>query len=84
MTVIISAALLFVALTHVDVSRNCGITSDQINTWFRAWPEKLGGPGGTFPSGPHKFHFLGGTRGTQYITKMGPFYFPWTVFRQLQ
>ena len=22
-----------------------------------------GGLGGTFPSGPHKFHFLGGTRG---------------------
>ena len=28
-----------------------------------------GGPGGIFPSGPRKFHFLGGTRGTQYITK---------------
>ena len=49
-----------------------------------AWPEKPGGPGGTFPSGTHKFHFLGGTRGTQYITKMDPFYFSWTVFQQLQ
>ena len=42
-----------------------------------------GGPGGTYPSGPHKFRFLGGTRGTQYITKMGPFCFPWTVFTSL-
>ena len=32
-----------------------------------------GGPGGTFSSGLHLFHFLEGTRGTQYITKMGPF-----------
>ena len=44
--------------------------------------EKPGGgePGGTFPSGPHQFHFLGGTRGDQYITKMGSFYFSWIVF----
>ena len=42
---------------------------------LRAWLEKPGGLGGIFPSGPHQFHFLGGTRGTQYIyiTKMGPF-----------
>ena len=39
-----------------------------------------GGPGGTFPSGPHKFHFLGGTGGTQYITKMDPVYLSWAVF----
>ena len=41
------------------------------------WLEKPGGgTGGTFPSGPHQFHFLGGTRGTQYITK-------WALFTYL-
>ena len=49
-----------------------------------SWLEKPGGPGGTFPSGPHQFNFLGGTRGDQYITKMGPSYFSWAVFQQLQ
>ena len=43
-----------------------------------------GGPGGTFSSGSYKFHFLGGTSGTQYITKMNPFYFSLTVFQQFQ
>ena len=43
-----------------------------------------GGAGGTFPSRSHQFQFLGGTRGGgQYITKMGPFYFSWTIFQQL-
>ena len=28
-----------------------------------------GGREGTFPSGPHKFHFLGGTRGTNVKQK---------------
>ena len=55
---------------------------------FEPWLEKPGagggGPGGTFPSGPHQFHFLGGTWGDQYITKMGPFCFSWTVFHHLQ
>ena len=32
---------------------------------------------GPFPPGPM-------TRGELYITKMGPFYFSWTVFQQLQ
>ena len=35
-----------------------------------------GGPGGTFPFGPHHFHLLRGTRGTQYITK-------WALFTSL-
>ena len=45
-----------------------------------------GGREGPSPpaSGPHQFHFLGGTRGDQYITKMGPFYLSWTVFQQFQ
>ena len=43
-----------------------------------------GGAGGTFPSGPHQFHFLGGTRGDPIYTKMGLFYFYWIAFQQLQ
>ena len=32
-----------------------------------------GGPGGAFPSGPHKFHILGGTRGDPIYNDYGPF-----------
>ena len=52
----------------------------------RHWPEgcklrnltgmcmagETGGPGGTFPSGPHKFHFLGGTREDPVYNENGP------------
>ena len=38
-----------------------------------AWPEKPGGPGGTFLSGPHKFHFLGETRGDPIYNENCPF-----------
>ena len=43
-----------------------------------------GGTGRDLPSGSHKFHFLGGTGGTQYISKMSPFYFSLIVFQQFQ
>ena len=39
-----------------------------------------GEPGGTFPSGAPLIPFPGWDPGTQYITKMDPFYFSWTVF----
>ena len=32
-----------------------------------------GGPGGTFPSGSHKFQFLSGTRGDPILNENGPF-----------
>ena len=32
-----------------------------------------GGPRGTFPSLPHKFQFLGGTRGDPIYNENGPF-----------
>ena len=42
-----------------------------------------GGPGGTSPPGPINFISWVGP-GDQYITKMDPFCFCWTVFQQLQ
>ena len=35
--------------------------------------ETVGDQVGPFPSGPHKFHFLDGTRGDQCKTKKRPF-----------
>ena len=39
---------------------------------------------GPSPPGPINFNSWVGPGGTQYIKKMGPFYFSWTVFQQLQ
>ena len=39
---------------------------------------------GPSPPGPINSISWVGPRGTQYITKMRPFYFSWTVFEQLQ
>ena len=45
-----------------------------------SWLEKPGWTGRTFPSGAPLIPFPGWDPGTQYITKMDPFYFSWTVF----
>ena len=39
---------------------------------------------GPSPPGPINSISWVGPGGTQFITKMGPFYFSWTVFQQLQ
>ena len=39
---------------------------------------------GPSPPGPINSVSWVGPGGTQYITKMGPFYFSWTVFQHLQ
>ena len=39
-----------------------------------------GGAGGTFPLRAPSIPFPGWDRGDQYITKIDPFYFSWTVF----
>ena len=50
------------AATGACIDRQGGTFADAIMAG-----ETGGGGGGTFPSGPHKFHFLGGTRGTEYM-----------------
>ena len=68
--------VLFTGLQH-------DTTFDSLSVLDRMAGE-TGGGGGPSPPGPSNSIFWVGPGGTQYITKMGPFYFPWTVFQQLQ